>query len=110
MENIKRKNERETTIKSLRVTILLRTAGVTKHKANLERNPDHQLLRAKRKSVVNMRARIVKYSVDSATLHDWVFSVQLRSNRRELYHVRRVGVQGKETFICASERLRNEAR
>jgi len=72
MENIKRKNERETTIKSLRVTILLRTAGVTKHKANLERNPDHQLLRAKRKSAVNMRARIVKYSVDSAKLHHWV--------------------------------------
>jgi hypothetical protein len=43
-----------------------------KHKTNLERDPDHQLLQVKGKSAVNMRARIVKHSVDSATLHDWV--------------------------------------
>jgi hypothetical protein len=43
-----------------------------KHKTNLERDPDHQLLQAKRKSAVIMRARIVKHSVDSAMLRDWV--------------------------------------
>jgi hypothetical protein len=45
-ENIQKKTERETKIKLKRVTILLRTAGV-KHKANLKRDPDHQLFQAK---------------------------------------------------------------
>jgi len=96
MENIKRKNERETTIKSLCVTILLKIAGVTKHKANLEGDPDHQLLQAKWKSAVNMGARIVTLSVDSVTLHHWV--VLYRAEVKTIFVQPRTSLLGLQEF------------